>query len=195
MACSFKHLIFYAAALLALHACGRSNGHSPTYTTSGEAASSSCGALCRIFVTDGAITGAMGITGADEFCNADPARPPGDRSYKALIGATGRRAPTTSDWPLRASTTYQRPDGTTIGTTTAAGLFAFNLGNSIHTTGARIWTGLSNAWAVTGNCGEWTLSGAGDSGAYGTGNATDGSSVGAGTDACNAAHSLYCVEQ
>lgn len=66
------------------------------------------------------------VAAADAVCASDANLPTGGGTYKALIGASTRFAPST-DWPLKASTSYVRSDGkTVIGTTTAARVFSFN---------------------------------------------------------------------
>ncbi|MGC4089494.1 MAG: DUF1554 domain-containing protein [Polyangiaceae bacterium] len=107
-----------------------------------------------------------GITGADAECNANP---PVAGTYKALIvDGTTRVACTSANcttggasegvgWVLAPSTTYVRPDGTVIGTTTAAGVFTFPLSAGLGLGGIPYWTGLAADWTTSvDTCTGWT---------------------------------------
>ena len=107
-----------------------------------------------------------GVSGADTLCNASP---PSPGSYKALIVDGTTRVACTSahcvtsgategvDWVLAPNTKYVRADNTVIGTTSAAGIFAFPLTNSIGEIGYSYWTGLSGDWTTSADtCTGWT---------------------------------------
>lgn len=63
-----------------------------------------------------------------------------------------------TDWPLKASTTYVQSNGTTvIGTTTAGAIFNFPLTSAFTTNNTVAWTGLTAAWGTSAsNCSDWT---------------------------------------
>lgn len=108
-----------------------------------------------------------GVSAADALCNSSPPHP---GTYKALLVDGSTRVACTSalcvtsgaaegvDWALAPNTQYVRADGqTVIGTTTAAGIFAFPLAASIDTNGFSYWTGLATDWTTsTDDCTGWT---------------------------------------
>ncbi|WPB74370.1 DUF1554 domain-containing protein [Archangium violaceum] len=130
----------------------------------------------RIFVTYSPYGGNLGgIHGADFKCQIDSNRPTGG-SYKALLSdGTTRIACTTADcavggkaenidWVAQPDTLYIRPDGTRIGTTTAAGIFRFPLANSFgnedgSNPGFEAWMGMNKEWTSSSrHCKGWTNS-------------------------------------
>jgi hypothetical protein len=178
--------IVFASLLLILFSCGKTSGLAP--------GSSGC-TTCKIFVTATTHDGNYGgVAGADALCATDANLPAGGGTYKALLGASTRFPPSTN-WPLKASTTYVRSNGVTvIGTTTAARILSFNLTNSFAT-GGSAWTGLTGAMAkAVENCTDWTTN-AGNPANYGDATQLDGRSIAQGAFACSSTPSLYCVEQ
>lgn len=161
-----------------------------------------------IFVTAATHNGDFnGISGADAFCMADT-NIPNSSNYKALlVGGTTRVACTSTDcsggssehtdWVLAASTTYVRPDGTTIiGTTDSNGIFDFDLTHAFEATGNMIWTGLNADWTTSSSvCTVWDTSSGGVSGAIGLTDEASFSAISAGSQTCNNTIHLACVEQ
>lgn len=170
---------------------------------------SSC-TTCRIFVSQTTYSGDLvnsgyateGQLAADAICNQDANKPSGDTVYQALLGtvrggATVRGAPSTA-WPLKASTTYYRSDGTTIvGTTDADSIFNFPLTNApVAASTVSVWTGLSSSWISGNNCGTgWDSDSNGASGGVGDPTAVNSTSISNGTAACGNTLAFYCVEQ
>ncbi len=118
-----------------------------------------------IFVSAASASPNIGLAGMDAVCNADTNRTP-TNTYKALLGASTRRACTTAgcsggasehlNWIMEPSTAYYRPGGATlIGTTSAAGIFVFPISNG-WTGGALHWTGLNGNWTLSSTCLDWT---------------------------------------
>lgn len=144
-----------------------------------------------------------GISGADTVCGSD-ANKPASGTYKALLSDNSTRiACTTANcgggagehtgWILQASSLYARSDGTTIGTTTAAGIFSFPLTNSFASSNT-VWTGIATNWtSAANNCVGWDNSVA--NGTEGNATATDSSSLSASAFACGNSNRILCVEQ
>ncbi len=152
---------------------------------------------------------ATGVAGADSLCMSD-SNNPGNGTYKAMIvDGTNRIACTTENcsggtsehtgWVLAASTTYMRTnDTTTIGTTTSAGIFSFNLTNAVSSTTNGVWTGLNANWTISSaTCGAtpWTSSSSSDVGKIGAADQTSSTAISSSSDQCNFMDNLYCVEQ
>ena len=167
-------------------------------------------AFYKIFVTtgtfDGRLSGAPGAGGmtnaarADVRCQTEADAIPETGTYKALIADSTRSASLTpTNWVLRATTQYQRLDGTIIGTTNAASIFVPPLTNPINATaGEYSWTGLKDNWTNANNCTNWTSNLGTDYGAhsYATAVAETGYYNWAGYDGyCNSLRHLICVEQ
>ncbi len=165
----------------------------------------------RIFVTGGTLAGNWGApANADNFCNADGAKPPDPAFYMAMIGysAGTRKAcdnvancaatagSQAANWVLQPGITYYRPDGTLIGTANADRIISLPFTNSIGTAPLSVWTGLENNWRMisgtTAECTGWTSG----SGNIGTANVTNGVSLNTGSpQVCGSPARLYCVEQ
>jgi hypothetical protein len=145
-------------------------------------------------------TAAEALATADQRCLTDAAKPAYVTAAKALIGSSLRA--TTAGWVLAPSTTYARPDGAVVGTTTAGAVFPFldattGLTSAIDEFAFTVHTGLAADWSVDGaaNCGDWT-DGATLLGATGSANQKGTEAIADGTVACSVATSyLYCVEQ
>lgn len=187
-----------------------------TNANASEPAASTCGTNghCKMFATSSALTKNAGIAGADNNCATDANKPSGGGTYKALIAdGDNRRACLTAscsggtsehiDWVLKPNKEYRRKDGTTvIGTTTANGVFAFPLTNSVETlaniviTNA-IATGLNADWTSNANdCSNWSTNAGGTSSTIGTWDSTNSGLIGgAGTSGCSNTHMVVCVEQ
>lgn len=165
----------------------------------------------RIFVTAGTIGGNWGgPVNADNFCNADGAKPPGIELYKAMIGyvsgtrracgavvnCAGLSGAQAADWVLQAGVSYYRPDGTIIGTANTDRIIPLPFTNSIGTAPVSVWTGLENNWSILGGtaeCTGWINAGNGN---IATGNATNGVALNTGSpQICGTGYRLYCVEQ
>jgi hypothetical protein len=148
-----------------------------------------------------------GVSAADALCNGSPPRP---GTYKALLVDGSTRVACTSalcatngaaegvDWALAPNTQYVRADGqTVIGTTTAAGIFAFPLAASIDTNGFSYWTGLAADWTTsTDDCTGWTEV----SGVFaneGLGDKTDDQAIAGVNESCSTLAGAFfaCVEQ
>ncbi|MSP93466.1 MAG: DUF1554 domain-containing protein, partial [Myxococcales bacterium] len=167
-----------------------------------------CGTL-KVFVTSSTTSGGSlgGVSGADAICMSDASKPAGGATYKALLVATGSRIACTTancgggssegtDWALKPSLTYSRVDGTVIGTTSAAGIFAFSLTNSVGAVAVNAWTGLATDWTKVGinNCTSWADNGA--SGRVGSVTSVTDTAIALGDMACGTNKlSLICVEQ
>ncbi len=130
-----------------------------------------------IFITAATVAPNVGLSGMDAICNADSLRTTSN-IYKAMLGASGRRACSTPNcsggaaehtgWVLESNTSYYRPGTSTlIGTTNAAGIFSFNLVNAWQG-GSHPWTGLNADWtSSSSNCLDWTSLSAGQTGTEG----------------------------
>ncbi len=174
----------------------------------------SCGANCRIFVSTNMFSGNMGgVYGADMQCRFDPANPDGTGrgNWKAmLVSADPLRQACVSlscqvsgaaenvDWVLRPNTSYRRPDGTPIGTTSANGIFEAELTASIGASSAAdVWTGLDSNWRINSSlhCGNWNDGTSGAEASIGTSTGVTGIAIDSSTSFCNQGNYLYCVEQ
>lgn len=179
--------------LVFLISCGQSDGVAPGTTSSSSVTNK------KIFLSAATHNGNFGgAASADALCAVDANLPSGGGTYKALIADINRQAPST-DWPLQASTTYTRSDGTTIiGTTTSGRIFTFPLTNSISNLNVIVRTGLDIAWAnnASSNCLDWTSSNAMETGSTGVADQITSSAIGllTGLD-CSNAYKFYCVEQ
>jgi len=171
---------------------------------------SSCTGVCRLFVTQAPFNGNLGgISGADSLCRADAANPAGagKGSWRAMLAAANRYACSSSNcsisgsaenfnWVLKPMTQYIRPDGTQIGTTNAASIFAGALSAAIQNPGNNVWTGMFATWTTTGpddRCNDWTTDSA--NGIYALSGATDNTAIANFHIACTNTHQLYCAEQ
>ena len=170
------------------------------------------GLVNQIFVTAATLNGNLGgIAGADTLCLTDAANPlgPGNGSWKALLSSAGVRVACTtsncsgsgaaehSDWALKANTPYVRPDGTSIGMTTANGIFVGTIANSVTTTSFVTFTGLTSDWAVAGdNCDNWASASIGFNGQTGLSSETGILWFSNTANGCDlATKRLYCVQQ
>lgn len=156
--------------------------------------------------------GATGIARADAYCNdAGDGNHPGSGTYKALlVDGNNRIACTTAncatggatenvDWVMSANQTYIRPDGTVIGTTTAAGILT-TFTNPIVNSGTDVWvwTGMqANYTTLNDNhhCFEWTVTGA-QSGLAGNAKLGNTGAIYSSATLCSGTIAkLTCVEQ
>ncbi|WP_157210402.1 DUF1554 domain-containing protein [Turneriella parva] len=173
-------------------------------------ANRSCGADCRIFVTQANFNANLGgAPGADQKCKQDFNNPrgPGVGPWKAMlaVGAPSRLACTSTnctvggageniDWAMKGNTTYRRPDGTLIGVTNGSGIFASGISNSISSTLFNVWTGLNSNWQINTNCNGWADSTAA-AGTTGTSTSLSDTAINASQPGCGSGNHLYCVEQ
>lgn len=173
-------------------------------------ANKSCGSDCRIFVTQANFNGNLGgAAGADQKCKEDFNNPRGSGvgPWKAMIvvGAPSRLACGSSncttggageniDWAMKANTTYRRPDGTLIGVTTGASIFANGISNPISGNLFNVWTGLNSNWQINTNCSGWTDSSAAP-GTSGSSTSLTDTAINASQPGCGTSNHLYCVEQ
>lgn len=173
-------------------------------------ANKSCGSDCRIFVTQANFNGNLGgAAGADQKCKEDFNNPRGSGvgPWKAMIvvGAPSRLACSSSncttggageniDWAMKANTTYRRPDGTLIGVTTGASIFANGISNPISGNLFNVWTGLNSNWQINTNCSGWTDSSAAP-GTSGSSTSLTDTAINASQPGCGTGNHLYCVEQ
>ncbi|MCR9141893.1 MAG: DUF1554 domain-containing protein [bacterium] len=180
-------------------------------TSSSSSSSTGCAGSghCLMFVTNAAVTVTTGIAGLDSQCQSNASKPSGGGTYKALIvDGTNRIACTTAncgggtaehtDWVLKPNKEYRRADGTTvIGTTSANGVFAFPLTNSVDpgsvpTNAMR--TGMNNDWTSNANdCTNWSTTGGVAAG--GVNNVTSNALIFIGTSGCTNSDRAVCVEQ
>jgi hypothetical protein len=179
---------------------------------------------CRIFVTATQVSGSFGSSSngpaaADAICAADANKPAGSTSYKALLTDASHRTACTNDlcnplvagdltdWPLKASTTYYKADGTTvIGTTDSKGLLPSSLTNAIDSSySTYAWAGIdyraasmfspASRWiTAASNCNGWTDHTAGFGGQISDPTATS-DYVNLGNPGCQNTYGLICVEQ
>ncbi len=198
MATSFK------LALLAflLISCGKNSG-----LPIGSGLSVESGGNKTVYLTTALLGGFGGVAGADSRCMSDD-NYPGSGTYRALLAGSTRRACSTAncsggasenlDWVLQPNTDYYRnSDNVLIGTTNAAGIFAFPLTNSLSGAFDFYWTGMASDWTSTANnCSNWTNSTSGVTGNIGRGNATSTLSINLNTATCDFTNTyLLCVEQ
>ncbi|HBS06640.1 MAG TPA: hypothetical protein DEA96_16845 [Leptospiraceae bacterium] len=161
-----------------------------------------------MFVTSSNATLTGGISALDSQCSSDSNKPSGGGTYKAMVAdGTNRIACTTAncsggtgehtDWVLKPSKTYQRSDGTTIGTTTANGVFSFPLTAAISTTVVgtnSTVTGLNNDWTSSANdCSNFSSAGANTS--NGLHDSTSNNLLTVGSSGCGNTMKIICVEQ
>ena len=156
------------------------------------------------FKNDPYLNGDSAIHKADDFCNTDPNRPDA-HVYKALlVDGVNRDAKALTDWVLKPSTTYYRPqDDIVIGTTTRAAIFGAAyapLTNAIGGTfGTSVWTGIANSADFTAGecCNGWSDMTNLWTARWAIPTATDGSAFGTnGLVGCaDYQFWIYCVEQ
>lgn len=186
-----------------------------TGTSTDSSASSSSK---KMFVTSSTYDGNLGgITGADAKCQSDSNKP-STGTYKALIvdGETRIACQTANcsggasenqNWVLKPNTAYVRTDGTAIGTTNSAGIFASALTNAVSSSTSMVQfrSGMklnsSPGWMPdpTANCSFFSST----SGTGVTGNAAGKEISGGGSSnflyvnasSCSTAVNLLCVEQ
>ncbi|MDQ3231231.1 MAG: DUF1554 domain-containing protein [Pseudobdellovibrionaceae bacterium] len=165
----------------------------------------------RMFLTnmDSFAGNLQGMSGADSFCGSDTAKPEGTATWKAFLVQAGVRVACTTancsggtsehtDWVLKPNTTYTLAEGGTIGTTNAAGIFAFPLQSMLAQTTNYFWTGFAAAgdWtAGSNNCLNWTSANSGDNGERGRQDSTSNKILANAPTACNVDSRLLCVEQ
>lgn len=177
------------------------------------------------FVTTNTYDGNLGgVSGADAKCMADPAHPDAAlplgsrRTFKAFIINTSVRQYYSTgdtsgkkDWPLGASTTYYRVNGTTaIMTTDSTGTFS-TMSNSVDGTANESWLGTiaSTTWdpyitgcgipcpLFTGSCLGFTSNSNSNSLRTLIQNVTVVGSLSSGGTVryCDALRRLWCIEQ
>ncbi|MCB1158746.1 MAG: DUF1554 domain-containing protein [Leptospiraceae bacterium] len=160
-----------------------------------------------IFISNASYNGNLGgVSGADAKCNSDSAKPSNiPNTYKALlVDGVSRQAslsPNTGDskinWVLLSNTNYFRADGTTkIGTTTAAGLFNFDMDASFGTALAADWTGLNSDWTShTQHCTNWSSDANTENGSSGSVLFNTEWSIRLLSSGCDTSKRLICVQQ
>jgi hypothetical protein len=146
------------------------------------------------------------ITIADAACMRDELKPRDILIAKAMIveGATRRACATPNcangsseniDWVLQPRTTYQRLDGTVLGTANDAGLITLPSNASIGTHNLYYWTGLQDDWTSGANCSSWKSVDPRMFGQSGAALAVDTAMIFQIQQYCDVAQSLVCVEQ
>lgn len=177
----------------------------------------SCGGVCRIFVSQTTVQGNFGgPTQADAICMNDANRPPGNRLWKAMVVGLTRKACGTAncsngdsehvDWVMRPATQYVRADGVTvIGVThPSAGIWIFNLANSISGASAQPWTGLATDWTLQSSavCHDsspftpWVRNQSSQAGTIGDAVTVSNTAITANSSRpCDNYHPFFCVEQ
>jgi hypothetical protein len=163
-----------------------------------------------IFVSLTTENGNLGHPNAADgaVCPNDANKPAGTALYKVILvdslyqdrvacssaNCSGDAGAQHVDWALAPNTTYTRPDGAVIGTTTSAAIFAFPLQNSISTSNVQVWTGLNADWTSNADaCGGWVTSSG--MGVVGAANQVDSTSIAMASITCATGASYYCVEQ
>lgn len=203
-----KSKILHILLLALIASCGQEDGVAPNIVGggSGSTADGPCTNNCIIYLHEENQDGNIGgIAGADYICNNNP-RYPGSGTFKAMLGATSRRACSTPncsggaseniDWVLKPNTTYINVSGSTIGTTTASGIFTFPLTNAIDR-GTWSRTGLEQNWTnSTANCQDWTSNNGAHSSTRGSTAYNDSRILRAMTVPCSDAFTkTICVQQ
>jgi len=163
-----------------------------------------------IFVTATTENGNLSrpIAGDTAICPTDAHKPAGTASYKVILvdsqdqtrvacsnpNCAGDAGSQHVDWALAPNTTYTRPDGTVIGTTTSGAIFAFPLQNPISASNVTVWTGLNADWTTNANtCGGWLTSSG--MGVVGAADQADSTSIAMASVTCTMQGAYYCVEQ
>lgn len=129
------------------------------------------------FENDPLLPGANAIEKADSFCNQDLNKPDSNIYKALLVDDATRSAVNNTNWVLLANTTYYRPSGLEIGTTTGAAIFPSlyqDLTNSFDDVPSNIddlsnlaWTGItdsSNFSSNGKNCYNWSSASSGVAG-------------------------------
>ena len=111
-------------------------------------------------------------TTTDTICATDAATLSLSGEFKAVVATAARSI--SSNWTLKNSATYYRPDGTLIGTTDSSGAFNFPLSNSISASAAEYWSGVATDMTreTFSHCSEYTDGFAPAQGAVGNATAT-----------------------
>ncbi|RYZ54363.1 MAG: DUF1554 domain-containing protein, partial [Proteobacteria bacterium] len=184
--------------------------------------------LGTIFATNGVFYGdltALGetrpesaIAKADYQCNHDVNKPNDSKSYKAMIVLTGVRVACTTancatggasehvDWVLKPSTIYKNLLNQIVDTTSAIGLFTFDvynatedvtgLDNPIFSDVDYAWTGmLPNYTVKAALCQNWSSKVNGQAGSVGISGSYTNTVLSSGNASCAGANKLICVEQ
>lgn len=198
---------------LALAHCNSYGLHDKLENPAGLAANATGSNITnRLFVSSGSVAGNFGgIAAADNLCKNDTSNPlgSGNGNWKALLSLAGTRVGCTTsdctgsgaaehiDWPLKANTTYFRPDGVTIGTTNVNGLFLGTLTNALDASALVVFTGLTSNWTVAGtHCLSWTSNNMVDQGQTGQADQTGILWFSNTAISCDLpTKRLYCVQQ
>ncbi len=136
------------------------------------------------------------IAPADTMCTTEATNRGLTGLFKAVIGNNSLRNKTTN-WVLKASSEYRRPDGTTvIGTTNADAYFTFPLTNSIDSISATVWSGFTSTYNVANlsTCSGWMDGTPGSDGMIADIGAVTSDAVSMSSQSCNQQHSLLCAE-
>ena len=161
----------------------------------------------RVFATAGRFKASeVSPAAADAACLKDLLRPSDLVTAKALVvDGLERRACVTPncasgeseniDWALSPRTTYQRLDGTLVGTTNDAGLLMLPVNAPVGTDAIHYWTGLQDDWTSGSSCDGWSSSDWTKFGHSGAALATDSGLIFQIQQYCNVEQGLLCVEQ
>jgi len=204
----FRKTILIIACLI-FTSCLEDEGVAPSFTSkTGFSTPDGCPSEKIIFVSATTSQGNLGgVSGADTICDADANRPSCGGTYKAMLSDyLNRQACSTIncgggagehiDWVLTASTTYIRPDGTTIGTTNTLGIFTTIDAAADPTNNSFVFTGMTGQWVeATHHCSRFTNSTAGVFSIVGSPRSTNLGILQASNSACSSFFHLYCVEQ
>lgn len=184
-------LLTLISLLLVITSCSNDNTGRRCYTTSTETCTSSPCIYMVSLDSCGYGGNLGGVSGADNICAN--LLPSGVSSAKALLLTSGRVPPST-DWVFAASTTYFKPDGTTIGSTDADAELQFPLTTAFEN-GGQVWTGATSSWTVSANnCSDWSSSSSGTSGQVGSTSATSSDAISITTQTCDSSTvDLACV--
>lgn len=190
--------------LFVITACDQSKITAPTAEATPTPAPVLCTTECRIFLTQTATNAAFGgAAGADTIC-ANDAHKPTTGTYKAIIMDNTRNQ--TTNWVLKANTTYYHLDKTTpIGTTNSHRIFAITNGSHIVNSTSMTdfeytWTGIyaydDQTWNLDGTCSNWTNSSNVVDGMVGDTVSTDMVAMTSNLNRCDdVSIRLLCVEQ
>jgi hypothetical protein len=160
-----------------------------------------------IFVSTEVYAGDLGgLSGADERCNTDPARP-SEARYRALLVSDSRTACETDrcsgdpgehdSWVLRPGTQYVTAEGLPVFETGSAGVPEFPFAGALTTDDVVFWSGLEYGLQTRSEelCGNWSSDSDTLRGGIGRARATDTAWLNDGFLDCSRTAHLICVEQ
>ena len=149
-----------------------------------------------------------GPTGADVLCAADANNPDTSATWKAMLAGTSRVACADADcasgtvgqvdWVFQPNTEYLRPEGGTLFTTDANGVFTdYPLAMELLDAADNFWSGLDSDWTTytDEHCTDWTSDDSGEQGRVGWTQSLDAFWIQGGDLDCSSTLMFLCVEQ